>query len=155
MGIDWQKKNVHIRPFDSFDYISQRENGFQETNAGVFNLQIEPSNAIMLRNELGMQLLWCSSFIGPFSKMMFSPKISWVREVRIKGDQYRACFTHSTQDSFFTVAGYFPSRSLFSPGVLVSGTCLKEFLTFALYYDGEFGQKYSDHTYGGQVVVRF
>lgn len=67
--------------------------------------------------------------------------------------QYTANFTEA--DVPFTVMGYFPDRSLVSPGVMLTGVMWKDRLTMDLYYNGEFGQKYSDHNYGGQLRIGF
>ena len=84
---------------------------------------------------------------------MISPKISWVREVRIKGAQSTVKFADT--DASFTVTGLFPDRSLVAPGVSLTATSLKERLTVEVYYNGEFNGNYSDHSYGGQVRVGF
>ncbi len=55
----------------------------------------------------------------------------------------------------FTVTGYFPDRSLVSPGVVVSGTMLNDLLHLDLYYNGEFGEKFTDHNYGEQILFGF
>ncbi len=150
-GINLGWGGFTIRPFDSFDYITQTENGYTETGAGVLDLSIKKNNAIMLRNELGLNFAHCLCVKGV--KLMISPKISWVREVRIKGAQTTANFVNSTES--FTVTGYFPNRSLVSPGVSLTGTAWQERSTLELYYNGEFKGNYSDHSYGGQVRVGF
>jgi uncharacterized protein with beta-barrel porin domain len=150
-GINLGWGGFTIRPFDSFDYITQTENGFTETGAGVYNLRVKKSNAILLRNELGVQLASCFCF--GFSKWTISPKISWVREVRVKGGGYTSSFAGTNLD--FSSTGYFPNRSLISPGVLVTGSVWQDLLTFSLYYNGEFGEKYNDHNYGGQIRFGF
>ena len=148
--------NFTIRPFDSFDYISQTENSFKEKGAssselGNLNLFVHKNNMVMLRNELGINFASCFCVRG--SKWTISPKISWVREVRIKGAQLTANFVG--RDEAFTVTGYFPDRSLVSPGVSITGNMMEDLLTISLYYNGEFKGNYSDHSYGGQVRFGF
>lgn len=150
-GINLGWKWFTIRPFDSFDYIAQKENGFQEEGAHKLDLSIQKSNAIMLRNELGFNFAGC--FCMAKSKWILSPKISWVREVRIKGSHYTAKFVGT--DVPFTVTGYFPDRSLVSPGVSLTGSMLDDLLTLSLYYNGEFKGGYSDHSYGGEIRFGF
>lgn len=150
-GLNFGVKGISIRPFDSFDYICQRESGFKETGASVYNLKVKKTNAIMLRNELGLQLASC--FCLENSRWTLSPKISWVREVRVEGSSYTAEFAGT--DVPFSVTGYFPNRSLISPGVMLTGAMWKDRLTLDLYYNGEFGQQYSDHNYGGQIRFGF
>ena len=150
-GLNFGIPGFTIRPFDAFDYVTQTENGYTETGAGVYNLNTDKVNSIMLRNELGLQFAGCLCFST--SKWTISPKISWVREVRIKGATYKSEFVNT--DVPFVVTGYFPDRSLVSPGVMVSGLMLKDLLALDLYYNGEFGNKYSDHNYGGQIRFGF
>jgi uncharacterized protein with beta-barrel porin domain len=150
-GINLGYGGFTVRPFDSFDYITQTENSFTESGAGVYNLHVRKNNAIMLRNELGLQFAGCLCFDS--SRWTISPKFSWVREVRIKGEGYTSEFAGT--DVLFQSTGYFPDRSLFSPGVLVSGLMWEDRLALDLYYNGEFKHKYSDHNYGGQIRFGF
>jgi len=150
-GINLGWHGFTVRPFDAFDFITQTENGYTETGAGALNLKVDSSNAIMLRNELGVQFARC--FCVGSSKWTFSPRVSWVREVRTKGSTYTAQFVNT--DDSFTVTGYFPDRSLVAPGVVLTGMMWDDLLSFNLYYDGEFGYKYTDHSFGGQIRFGF
>jgi len=150
-GLNFGWEGFTVRPFDNFDYISQTENGFTETNAGAFNLKVNSSNAILLRNELGLQFAGCMC-VGS-SKWTISPRVSWVREVRVKGSEYTAKFVDT--DTEFTVTGYFPDRSLVSPGLMITGMMWEDLLSLDLYYNGEYGQKYSDSNFGWQIRFGF
>lgn len=150
-GVNLAFQGITVRPFDSFDYLSQSEGTFTETGAGAYNLKVNNNNSILIRNELGMQFAGCMCLSG--NSWTLSPKVSWVREVRVKGSQYKAEFVDTDQE--FVVTGYFPDRSLISPGVMLSGSILKESCTLDLYYNGVFGDQYSDHSFGGQVRVSF
>ncbi len=150
-GINLGWKGFTIRPFDAFDYIAQTENGFTEHGAGVYNLKVKKSNAIMVRNELGLEFAGCMC-VGN-SRWTVSPKISWVREVRTKGKSYKAKLVDT--DTYASYTGYFPDRSLASPGVLISGLMWKDRLALDLYYNGEFAHKYADHNYGGEIRFGF
>lgn len=150
-GLNFGGKGWTIRPFDSLDYVSQTEGKFSEKGAGDMNLTVRKNNAILLRNELGLQFGGCICFKN--YKWSISPKISWIREVRVKGQTYTAEFEGT--DVPFTVTGYFPNRSLISPGVVVSSTMLQDLLHLDLYYNGEFGEKFTDHNYGGQIRFGF
>ncbi len=150
-GINLDYLGFTIRPFDSFDYVAQTERGYQEHNAGAWELTVSRKNEIMLRNELGLQFAKCLCFCS--SKWIFSPKISWVREVRVKGDTITMHFTDAT-DTFFS-EGYFPDRSLVAPGLAVTGLMLEDSLKFDLYYNGEFKGNYSSNNVGGQVTYSF
>ena len=150
-GLNLHYLGLTIRPFDSLDYISQIENGYKEHNAGQWDLAVKKTNAIMLRNELGIQLAKCYCFFK--SKWIVSPKLSWVREVRIKGDDFHVKFAEAPPS--FLIKGYFPDRSLFAPGIAFTGLMFQDSLTFDLYYNGEFTSGYSNNNYGGQVKYSF
>ncbi len=150
-GLNLGLGGLTVRPFDSFDYISQSENKFTETGAGVLNLDVRKSNAIMLRNELGIQFAGCLCFNT--NRWTVSPKISWVREVRIKGENFTSKFVNTNVP--FQSTGYFANRNLLSPGVLVTGLMWEDRLALDLYYNGEFTHGYSDHNYGGQIRFGF
>ncbi|MBM3208301.1 MAG: autotransporter outer membrane beta-barrel domain-containing protein, partial [Chlamydiae bacterium] len=150
-GLNFQIKGFTIRPFDAFDYICQTEGAYSEKGAGAFNLHVSKSNAIMLRNELGLQFSKCFSFQTHL--ISISPKISWVRELRVKGKTYQASLNDSLCD--FTVTGYFPDRSLVSPGIMLSGSVFNNFMSFDLYYNGQYGSNYNNTNYGGQLRYGF
>lgn len=150
-GINWNYLDLTIRPFDGFDYISQTENSYTENNAGEWNLHVQKNNEILIRNELGLQLAKC--FCMWNSKWTVSPKLSWVYESRVKGDQFTVNFVDGGTP--FVIEGYFPDRSLFAPGLVMTGMMLEDALAFNLYYNGEFGSGYSNNTYGAQVRYAF
>lgn len=150
-GINLGWKGFTIRPFDSLDYIATKEDSFRETGAGTFDLFTYKSNAIMLRNELGLNFSGCFCVFA--TTWTLSPKISWVRETRIKGSSYKTEFVGTGVP--FHVTGYLPSRSLVSPGVTLTSSMLNDFLTATLYYNGEFAGGYSDHSYGGELRFGF
>jgi uncharacterized protein with beta-barrel porin domain len=144
-----------VRPFDAFDYITQTEDSYEETGASEWNLKVGKKNAILMRNELGLELASCLCFAS--QKWVIAPKASWVREVRVKGSSYTATFAEadSTISLPYTVTGYFPDRSLFSPGVSITGSMCQDKLNVELYYNGEFAHGYSNNAFGGQVRVSF
>ncbi len=150
-GLNFNWWGLTVRPFDSFDYMTQTERKYQEHNAGEWELTVQNKNMMMLRNELGLQFSKC--FCTCSSKWIFSPKFSWVREVRVKGDGMSVNFTHGGTQ--FTIQGYFPDRSLFAPGLAVTGFMLEDALVFDLYYNGEFTGGYSSNSFGGQIGYSF
>ncbi|MES2198851.1 MAG: autotransporter domain-containing protein [Chlamydiota bacterium] len=153
-GINWSVGGFTIRPFDAFDYISQSETGYIEQGVGEFGLTLNETNAILIRNELGLEVSTCLCFSKV--KWVIAPKASWVREVRVKGESYTASFTKAElADAPFTVTGYFPDRSLFSPGVSLTGSMCQDKLSVELSYKGEFAHGYSDHSYAGEVRYGF
>jgi autotransporter-associated beta strand protein len=144
-----------VRPFDALDYISQTEDSYTEKGAGDWNLKVGKKNAILLRNELGLQLSSCLCFAS--QKWVINPKFSWVREVRVKGGGYTASFAvaDSTLYAPFQVNGYFPDRSLFSPGITLTGSMCEDKFNVELYYNGEFSHGYKNNGFGGQIRVSF
>lgn len=150
-GLNFHYKGFSIRPFDSFDYVSQKENRYQETGADLFNLKVDAATAILIRNELGLELASC--LCTGVHKVSFAPKISWVREVRVKGSSYKSTFVEEGQS--FTSVGYFPNRSLVAPGILISSSHYDHFLTLNLYYDAQIGHKYLNQNYGGEIAFGF
>ena len=150
-GLNYKCLGIMIRPFDSFDYINQKENAFKESGTDLFNLSVQDSHPIMYRNELGMNFTGCLSYAG--IAWILSPKISWVREVRVNGAKSTVSFAGT--DETFCVKGFFPNRSLISPGINISGTTWNDCLTLTIYYNGEFNSNYSDNSVGGQVRFNF
>ena len=151
MGLSFGWTCFKIKPFNSFDYISQKEGSFTESGAGSFDLSVQKNLSILLRNELGLDFSGCFS-LGT-SKWTLSPKISWVREVRTQGSHYTSEFVGTGVP--FTVTGYFPDRSLVSPGVSLAGNFMQDQLSLGLYYNGEFCHGYQGHAYGGEVRFGF
>lgn len=150
-GLNFNYFGFTVRPFDSFDYLSQIERGYAEHNAGEWELTVTRKNAMMIRNEIGLQFSKCLCFCS--SKWLFTPKVSWIREVRIKGATFNVSFTQG--GSPFVIHGYFPDRSLVAPGLAITGYMLNGSLLFDLYYNGEFKGDYSSNSYGGQVGYSF
>ena len=153
-GLNWNIGGFTIRPFDAFDYITQSETGYIEEGVGEWGLTLNKTNAILIRNELGLEFSTCLCFSN--MKWVIAPKASWIREVRVKGESYTASFTEAAPaDAPFTVTGYFPDRSLFSPGVSLTGSMCQDRLSVQLSYKGEFVHGYNDHSYAGEVRYGF
>ena len=143
-----------IRPFDSLDYIAGAETGYTETEAGEWDLTVARKNAILLRNELGLKL--AASFCHHRMRWTIEPKAGWIREVRIKGGDFVSSFAEAEKaDAPFVVTGYFPDRSLFSPGVSITGSTLCDRLQVRVFDNGVFGGGYEDHAYGGDIRFGF
>jgi fibronectin-binding autotransporter adhesin len=137
-----QWKVLEIRPFLSFDYQFLHEDGFKEKGAQSINLKVRASDASMLRSEAGINLSRC--FRVSHGKWIPQVRFSAVRENRFSGRSYRSNFVG--QPGSFVVRGLYPTRTLFSPGAGLTGTFFDEELSLSLYYDGEFGDGYSDQT---------
>jgi autotransporter-associated beta strand protein len=151
IGANFPFSGFTIRPFNSFDYVAQTERGFQETQSGEWDLFVKKNSSILLRNELGLQFPTC--FCCKASKLSITPKISWVREVRIKGGSLTASLNGS--NTFFTVTGYFPDRNLLSPGLILTGSAFQDRLSVSLYYDAELRNGYSAQSFGGGARFSF
>ncbi|MBM3198927.1 MAG: autotransporter outer membrane beta-barrel domain-containing protein, partial [Chlamydiae bacterium] len=142
-------KKFLLRPFDRLDYITGKTNGYSETKAGEFGLHVSSSRANYLRNELGLQFASCMKGWG--ATWTLSPKASWVREMRLKGGTYTEELLGSEET--FSVTGYFPDRSLFSPGMVFSAETGR--WTFQASYTGEFGSGYSNNQMTGEAKFTF
>lgn len=151
VGLNVDINGFVFSPFDIFDYVAQTENSFRERHAGPLNLKIRKSNAIMLRNELGLNITRCQCF--PSSRWIFEGKISWVREVRIHGKHFTSSFIGTEVP--FTVTGYMPDTSLISPGAGLTGFLWHNQLSVNIYYNGLFGRKYTDNSIGGGLTYHF
>jgi autotransporter-associated beta strand protein len=150
-GATFSCYGLTFRPFESFDYITQTENGYQEDNAGSWDLAVAKNNAIMLRNELGLQFAKCYCYLK--AKWIVSPKFSWVREMRIKDSGFTVNFAEGGP-SFF-IEGYFPSRNLIATGLTLTALMLQDALRFDLSYSGEFKGRYAASHYGAQIRYCF
>lgn len=140
-----------VRPFDSFDYVVIQQRKFQETGAGEWNLSTQKNDSILLRNELGLQFASCLCF--PAAKLSLIPKVSWIREMRIKGGSLTASLEGSSTS--FTTTGYFPDRNLISPGITFTVTALQDRLSVSLYYNAELRNGYSAQDFGGGARYSF
>ena len=150
-GVNLRYKAFTVNLFDSFDYINQTEGSFTEKGAGVYNLHVKKTNPIMLRNQLGLELTRCVCFDS--IRWMISPKISWVREIRIKGQSYMSEFEGTGLT--FESKGYFPNRNLISFGAKATGITCDDCLDVDLYFNGDFCNDYSDFNLGAQISFRF
>ncbi len=150
-GINLNCLGLTIRPFDRFDYVTQTERGYAEHNASEWNLTVKKMNAILINNELGLQFEKCYCLFK--SKWILSPKFSWIRQVRVKGEDFHVRFTQGGPS--FLIRGYFPDRSLVSSGLALTGVMLEDALKFNVYYSGEFTGGYSANNVGGLVSYSF
>ncbi len=60
-GVNIRALKMTIRPFDSFDYITQQEQSFKEHGGGMTNLSVQGKTLRMVRNELGINFGKCVS----------------------------------------------------------------------------------------------
>ncbi len=150
-GFNLGYKALTIRPFDSLDWIFQKESSFVEHGAGAYDLSVKSTRANMLRNELGLNL--AASRRSEKIQTTIDGKVGWVREVRMSGKTVQSEFV--TTDVPFTTIGFFPNRNLLSLGGSLTATTSDDLLTFTLYYNGVFGNRYSDSNVGGEICVAF
>ncbi len=150
-GFMFNLRKLEIQPFDAVDYIYLKENSFTERGAQGLDLHVSSKESKMVRNELGVGLSYC--FNRPTWKFIPDVKLSWVREVRLQGKHYTAKFVGT--DVPFTVSGMKPNRNLFSAGAALSGYHKHDKLIWSLYWDGEFGEHFTDLNAGVELSYRF
>jgi uncharacterized protein with beta-barrel porin domain len=150
-GVNFGFGNFSLRPFDSFDYITQQEGSYKESGADGFDLNVLGRTVRMYRNELGLNFARC--FCSNSNKLVVDLKLSWIYEGRIKGKNTTARFSGTTPH--FTVTNSdFRNQNLFSPGVTLTYK-LHNTLDATAYYNGEFGRRYWDQSFGLQVGYDF
>ena len=140
-GINFTWQHFTLRPFDRLDYITQRDHGYNEVNAGEFGLHVGAHPSRYLRNELGLQFVTC--FTGLSMQWNIAPKLSWVREMRLRGENFQEELLNSHES--FSVQGYFPNRNLFAPGLNLSMKTMNGRFVWDLSYIGEFGHGYNNN----------
>ncbi len=141
-----------IRPFESMDYIIQHERPFTETGAGVYDLDVHKTNPQIFRNELGINFARCFN-ISNRSRIIADIKLSWVSENRITGTLFTSSFVDFPQT--FLTEGYYPNRSLFSPGAALTGNFAQDSAYITVTYDADLGHQYLDQRTGAQIGIRF
>ncbi|MGD0664789.1 MAG: autotransporter domain-containing protein [Rhabdochlamydiaceae bacterium] len=151
-GYNAEVGGVIIRPFESFDYIIQKENSYSEQGSGAYNLDIFNQTLVMYRNEAGVNIATCFCFNS--NKFTIDFKLSWIHEERIKGKNTRGRFSGTTPRFTVTDSDY-ADRDLFSPGVTLAYK-VHDTLDVTTYYNGEFGREgYWDQNFGFQLGVDF
>ncbi len=153
LGWNFSFKQYKLRLFDSVDYILQHENRFQEENAGVFNLDVRSTAPQMVRNELGLNFAKCFK-VSKRNTLLADIKLSWVLEERFNGENYVSNFD-DVDNLVFTTEGYFPNRSLFSPGASLTANFCEDRAYITASYDAEIGNHYNDQVFSGQIGIKF
>jgi uncharacterized protein with beta-barrel porin domain len=184
-GVNFNAWKITIRPFDSFDYITQQEQSYKEHGGGLTNLSVLGNTLRMVRNELGLNLAKCFSIGKPpveiqpeptkkkFKKKnkKAAPEVAppapvckldkLIIDVKFSWVREMRLKGKSTTSQFvgtgvpFTTVGYFTDRSLFSPGLSVTYITLNDLLDVMAYYNGEFGSKYRDQSVGLEIGFHF
>ncbi len=153
IGWNFSFKGYTLRPFESGDYILSQEDGFTEENAGILNLEVRPTNPQMYRNELGLSFAKCFN-VSKRNTLIADIKLSWVFEERFNGENTVASFI-DTDGLTFTSSGYFPNRSLFSPGISFTGNFCEDRAFLTILYDSEISHDYFDGIFSAQLGVKF
>lgn len=153
LGLNFKAFGVTCRPFESLDFIIQHEKAFQESNAHVYNLDVQKTNPQMFRNELGITFAKCYN-ISKKSRILADLKLSWVSENRMKGTLYTSSFINLDEITFQT-KGYYPNRNFFSPGASLTGNFCKDSAYITVSYDAEIGNHYLDQRTGLQIGIKF
>ncbi len=152
-GWNFLFKAYSLRFFESADYILQHENRFNEHGAGVLDLQIRSTAPQLFRNELGLNFAKCFR-VSKQNTLMADIKLSWVLEERFNGENFVSNFENRENETF-TSAGYFPNRSLFSPGASLTANFCNNRAQVSLNYDAELCPGYNDQAFQAQVSFRF
>jgi fibronectin-binding autotransporter adhesin len=152
-GWNFSFKGYTLRPFESADYILQHENRFHEHGAGVLDLKIRSTAPQLFRNELGLGFAKCFS-ISKRNTLMADIKLAWVLEERFNGTNFVSSF-EGMENETFTTAGYFPNRSLFSPGASLTANFCDDRAQISLNYDAEFCPSYFDQAFQAQISFKF
>lgn len=153
LGLNFQAFGITVRPFESLDFIIQHENAFQESNAHVYNLDVQKTNPQMFRNELGLTFAKCFN-AWKKSRILADLKLSWVSESRMKGTLFTSNFINFDEITFQT-KGYYPNRNFFSPGASLTGNFFKDTAYITVSYDAEIGNHYLDQRTGLQIGIKF
>jgi len=151
---------TEIRPFFAVDYLYVHENGFQESGADSLNLSVSATNNMLLRSEAGFNFSRC--FRVSHGKWIPQVRLSAVHEafnlngdssLGSNGDSYQSHF--SGESGSFTVKNQNTNRTLFSPGVGISGVFFDDTMLFSLDYFGEFSGNYSNQVVKGEFSWLF
>ena len=145
---------AEIRPFFAVDYLYVHENGFQESGADSLNLSISATNNTLLRSEGGFNFSRC--FRVSHGKWIPQVRLSAVYEafnLKSNGASYQSHFMG--ESGSFTVKNQNTNRTLFSPGVGISGVFFEDTMLFSLDYFGEFSRNYSNQVVKGEFSWLF
>jgi autotransporter-associated beta strand protein len=147
-GFNYGCRYITFSPFIGCDYFYVHENSFHEHGAESLNLKVKSKNADLLSSEAGIDLSHC---FGQ-AKKSFTPfvKLSVIRESRFKGQKEKASFECGCD---FSVSGLYPSRTLAGVALGFSANALTKALS--LFYQGKFGNSYSDNSLYLQYSFKF
>ena len=142
MGLLFQVgKNFDVGPFVMIDYIHLHQKSFHESGAKGLNFRFREKNADILRTEAGLQGSYC------FEKEDFiiKPwvKLSYVRESRFQGKHENASFVGQACNMHFT--GLYPNRNIVAPAASLTFYFYDDKMSLGAWYEGEFGDDYSDN----------
>jgi len=151
---------TEIRPFFAVDYLYIHENSFRENGADSLNLSVSETNNMLLRSEAGFNFSHC--FRVSHGKWIPQVRLSAVHEtfnlnsdssLGSNGDSYQSHFRG--ESGSFTVKNQNTNRTLFSPGVGISGVFFEDTMLFSLDYFGEFSGDYSNQVVKGEFSWLF
>lgn len=152
VGFNFNSKGLTVRPFNSLDYIVQKESEFSETGSGILDLDVNRTIPKMLRNEMGINLAYCVN-MGKRNRMIMDGKLSWVKEVRRQGMNFESRFQGYSEG--FITEGYWPNRSLLSPGGSMAFYFCDGSAFVKGFFDAEFAKGYRDTNVGAEVGIHF
>ena len=134
-------KNFDVGPFVMLDYIHLHQDSFRESGADGLDLKIREKNADIFRTETGVQASYCHEEENFVVKPWV--KLSYVRESRFDGEHENASFVGQTCNMHFT--GLYPSRNIIAPAASITFYFIDDRYSLGAWYEGEFGDDYSDN----------
>ena len=150
-GGAWIKAGyVDISPFANFDLIAMQENSYTESGADALNLHVHQSTYQFNEYEGGVMFRGCIKL--PHGMIVPQISLSALRENRDQGADYTASL-EGNDGCAFVVEGYYPDRTLFIPAAEIKGRFFKERFTASLYYQGKFGDDFSQTNWDSNLLI--
>ncbi len=137
-----------VRPYGSLDVNYIYEAGFTERGADSLNLEVEGRSSVVCRAQFGINYFDCFSLPA----MTVAPEIfvGYAREQRYCGNNITATFVNTSIPMHLITDN--PNRNLFS--ILLGAKCYdRNRFSASLFYEGDFGGRYSNQT--GTLECKF
>lgn len=151
MGYDIWIGRGTIEPFLSLDWAFNAEEGYTESGAAPYNMQVPHRTSSMLRTEAGLNGCYSNSY--GWGSFLFRSKASYVNKSPRKTGTMNASIVGSPQGGF-TVEAFTENQNLFSPSVEFFFLS-KRGGYLSILYDGEFGSGYRSNEVLGKLGIYF
>lgn len=145
LGAMWNSGSWEVRPFVIGDFLYMHHDGATEKGAESLNLTISDSHYGMIRAEGGFNLIKCLE--SEKFKLWTDLKLSYIREERIHGKNYKAGLTNTCYT--FQVKAPSPTRNLGSPGLSITWMSKDEKQFIRAGMEAEIGNRFV--TYQGNI----